>query len=222
MAAALQEVADRGYEGASLTRVAARAGVAKGLVWHYFAGKDDLMGATARAAMEALRADVVAGIDLDRPVPDVIRAALRAAAALVRTRRDELVALNRIVHNLRRAGGEDVAADFYEETHCAQEELFRRGQARAACAGSTRGSWRSPTRAPSTRCSPTSRRTPTSIPGPTRRRSPRSCSTACRPDAQGRAGSGLPRQVCRVRNVAFLKPTFRNVAFLQSRGRRYC
>src|SRR5690606_4921157 len=129
MAAALQEVADRGYEGASLTRVAARAGVAKGLVWHYFAGKDDLMGATARAAMEALRADVVAGIDLDRPVPDVIRAALRAAAALVRTRRDELVALNRIVHNLRRAGGEDVAADFYEETHCAQEELFRRGQA---------------------------------------------------------------------------------------------
>jgi AcrR family transcriptional regulator len=129
MAAALQEVADRGYEGASLTRVAARAGVAKGLVWHYFAGKDDLMGATARAAMEALRADVVAGIDLDRPVPDVIRAALRAAAALVRTRRDELVALNRIVHNLRRAGGEDVAADFYEETHRAQEELFRRGQA---------------------------------------------------------------------------------------------
>jgi AcrR family transcriptional regulator len=129
MAAALQEVADRGYEGASLTRVAARAGVAKGLVWHYFAGKDDLMGATARAAMEALRADVVAGIDLDRPVPDVIRAALRAAAALVRTRRDELVGLNRIVHNLRRAGGEDVAADFYEETHCAQEELFRRGQA---------------------------------------------------------------------------------------------
>src|SRR5690606_26236024 len=107
MAAALQEVADRGYEGASLTRGAARGGVGKGRVWRSCAGGAGVRGAAAGAAMAALRADAAAGLARDRPLADVIRAALRAAAALVRPRRDELVALNRIVHNLRRAGGED-------------------------------------------------------------------------------------------------------------------
>ncbi|WP_063125838.1 TetR/AcrR family transcriptional regulator [Nocardia fusca] len=130
MVAAIQEVVDRGYEGASLTRIAQRADVAKGLVWHYFAGKDDLMAATAKATMETLREHIVDALDLDRPVPDIIRAALREAASQIRTRRNELVALNRIIHNLRRPdGGEPVTADFYEETYRGQEELFRRGQA---------------------------------------------------------------------------------------------
>ncbi|MEJ3652988.1 TetR/AcrR family transcriptional regulator [Actinomycetes bacterium KLBMP 9759] len=130
MVAAIQEVVDRGYEGASLTRIAARADVAKGLVWHYFAGKDDLMESTAKATMEELRKHIVDALDLDRPVPDVIRSALREAAAQIRTRRNELVALNRIVHNLRGTdGGERVTADFYEQTYLGQEELFRRGQA---------------------------------------------------------------------------------------------
>jgi len=51
MTSAVQELADRGYDGTSLTRVAERAGVSKGLLWHYFAGKDDLMEATARATI---------------------------------------------------------------------------------------------------------------------------------------------------------------------------
>ena len=129
MVAAIQEVVDRGYEGASLTRIAERADVAKGLVWHYFAGKDDLMEATAKATMETLRERIVDVLDFDRPVPDIIRVALREAALQILTRRNELVALNRIVHNLRRPSGERVIADFYEETYLGQEELFRRGQA---------------------------------------------------------------------------------------------
>jgi AcrR family transcriptional regulator len=130
MVAAIQEIADRGYEGASMTRIAARAEVAKGLVWHYFTGKDQLMEATAKATMETMREQIVDALDLDQPVPEIIRAALRLAAAQVRTHRDELIALNRIVHNLHRAdGAEPVIADFYEETYLQQEGLFRRGQA---------------------------------------------------------------------------------------------
>jgi AcrR family transcriptional regulator len=44
MVAAIQEVVDHGYEGATLTRIAARADVAKGLVWRYFTGKDGVHG----------------------------------------------------------------------------------------------------------------------------------------------------------------------------------
>lgn len=130
MVAAVQEVAESGYESASLTRIAARAGVAKGLVWRYFAGKDDLMASTAKATMEAMRDQVVAALDLDAPVPDIVRAAVRQAASQIRTHRSELIALNRIVHNLRRLDSAEAGmTDFYEETYRGQEELFRRGQA---------------------------------------------------------------------------------------------
>jgi len=129
MLAAIQEVVDHGYEGATLTRIAARADVAKGLVWRYFTGKDDLMESTAKVTMENMRQRIVDALDLGQPVPDIIRAALRQVAAQVLTHRDELIALNRIVHNLHRPdGAEWVAADFYEETYLGQEELFRRGQ----------------------------------------------------------------------------------------------
>ncbi len=127
MAAAIQEIADSGYESATLTRIAARADVAKGLVWRYFSGKDELMEATARATMEMMREQIVDVLDLGQPVPDIIRSALRQAALQVLTHRNELLALNRIVHNLH--NDERSIAGFYEETYLQQEQLFRRGQA---------------------------------------------------------------------------------------------
>ena len=136
MTAAIRELADRGYDGTSLTRVAERAGVSKGLLWHYFAGKDDLMEATARATIATVRDRIAAMLDLTQPVPDIIRAALRRAAELSVTHRVELRALNGIVHNLRRPDGTPrLTLDVYEETYRAQESLFRRGQAEGALRG---------------------------------------------------------------------------------------
>ena len=133
--AAVEEVAERGYEAASLTRIAARAGVAKGLIWHYFSGKDDLMESGAKATMTTMRDDIVAKLDLAAPVPDIIRAALRCAALQVRTHRIELIAVNRIVHNLLRSDSSaDVVADVYEDIHRGQEALFRRGQTEGSLA----------------------------------------------------------------------------------------
>jgi len=130
MVAAIQEVVEQGYEGATLTRIAARADVAKGLIWRYFTGKDDLMEATAKVTMETMRQRIVETLDLGQPVPEIIRAALGQAAAQILTHGDELIALNRIVHNLYRPDGDEwVGAGFYEESYRGQEELFRRGQA---------------------------------------------------------------------------------------------
>lgn len=130
MEAAVHEVVDRGYEGASLTRIAKRAGVAKGLVWHYFTDKDDLMESTAKWTMQAMQGRIVDLLDLGEPVPEIIRAALRLAAGQIHTHRDELIALNRIISNLPGPDGtERVTADFYDELYRGQEELFRRGQA---------------------------------------------------------------------------------------------
>jgi AcrR family transcriptional regulator len=129
VAAATQELAERGYDDASLTRIAARAGVAKGLVWHYFSGKGDLMEATAKMTMAAFSDHITGLLDLTRPVPDIIRSALRHVAALTVTHRAELIALDHIVHNLRGPDGvARVTQDYYETTLLAQESLFRRGQ----------------------------------------------------------------------------------------------
>ncbi|MEU7635259.1 MULTISPECIES: TetR/AcrR family transcriptional regulator [unclassified Streptomyces] len=128
--ATVEELADRGYDGLTLTRVAERAGVSKGLIWHYFSGKDDLMESTAKATMTTIRGRIANSLDLTEPVPDIMRAALRRAAALNVTHRVELTALNSIVHNLRHPDGTPrLTFAAYEDTYQAQESLFRRGQA---------------------------------------------------------------------------------------------
>lgn len=52
--AAVAEFADRGYLRASLSRIAGRAGVAKGLVLYYFGSKDDLYRAAVDRALEPI------------------------------------------------------------------------------------------------------------------------------------------------------------------------
>jgi AcrR family transcriptional regulator len=126
--ATVHVVAAQGFDGASARSIAERAGVSKGLIWRYFADMDDLMRQAVLTTGAAIRDAIAAGLDLSRPVPEVIRAALRQAAALHRTHRDELQALNQITRSLRTPDG---AAAFsqrdYEETYRLQELLFRRG-----------------------------------------------------------------------------------------------
>lgn len=52
LAAALEEFAERGYAGASMAAAAARAGVTKGLIYHYFPGKAELFKAVVRSCVQ--------------------------------------------------------------------------------------------------------------------------------------------------------------------------
>jgi AcrR family transcriptional regulator len=127
--ATVHVVSERGYAYASLAHIAQAAGVAKGLVSHYFGSKDELMATTARVTMTELRDTIAAQLDLTAPVPAVIRTALRHAAQLGHTHADELRALARIIHNLREPDGTPrFAFAEYEDTYLAQERLFHRGQ----------------------------------------------------------------------------------------------
>ncbi|MCK8783167.1 TetR/AcrR family transcriptional regulator [Roseomonas sp. NAR14] len=59
--AAVEEFAVRGYAGASMTAIAGRAGVAKGLLYHYFpAGKADLFRAAVRSCVQPAFAEAEA------------------------------------------------------------------------------------------------------------------------------------------------------------------
>jgi AcrR family transcriptional regulator len=52
--AALEEFAERGYAGARMAAVALRAGIAKGLIYHYFPSKAALFQATIRACTQPI------------------------------------------------------------------------------------------------------------------------------------------------------------------------
>lgn len=130
MAAAVDVLADHGYSGATADAIARRAGVSKGLLWHYFADLDELFETTARRTLNLLRSTVGSTLDLDARTPDVIRTAIRGAAALGRTHGKERRAIGEIVLNLRNANGSlRLGLQDYEEMYGAQEAIFKRGQA---------------------------------------------------------------------------------------------
>ncbi|GAA1908966.1 TetR/AcrR family transcriptional regulator [Williamsia serinedens] len=135
VAAAVAVIAERGFAAATATEIAARAEVAKGLVWRYFTDRDDLMRRTAEHLDEQLRAEVVGRLDLDVPATDVVRQALRHLASLTRTHAAELRALDQIIHTMLAPDGTQVLSlDDYERGYRLQEELFARGIAEGSMA----------------------------------------------------------------------------------------
>jgi AcrR family transcriptional regulator len=128
--AAVAVVASQGYRGTTADAIAKRAGVSKGLLWHYFSDRDDLLEFTAQRTLVKLRETVAADVDLAQPVPQLLRDAIHRVTGLRATHRAELKAMHEIVLNLRTADGTprlDLAQ--YDETYAQQEAIFRRGQA---------------------------------------------------------------------------------------------
>jgi AcrR family transcriptional regulator len=68
--AALAVFGDRGYRGASIDEVAARAGVTKGAVYYWFKDKDDLARDLQRSIWERLKGEALAAFD---PEGDTVR-----------------------------------------------------------------------------------------------------------------------------------------------------
>lgn len=129
MAAAVQILAERGFGGATAESISRRAGVSKGLLWHYFADLDELFEMTARRTLAKLSEAAGASIDFSAPAPEVIRSAVHAAAGLRLTHRAERVAMREIISNLRGNDGQlRLSHQDLDALYSAQEEIFRRGQ----------------------------------------------------------------------------------------------
>jgi AcrR family transcriptional regulator len=129
VAAAVEILAEQGYGGATADAIARRAGVSKGLLWHYFADLDELFEVTARRTLEKLSAAAGAAIDLTAPAPQVIRAAVHAAAGLRITHGPERIAMREIISNLRDGDGRPrLGHQDLDDLYSAQEAIFRRGQ----------------------------------------------------------------------------------------------
>ncbi|WIB59775.1 TetR/AcrR family transcriptional regulator [Curtobacterium sp. MCLR17_007] len=122
-------IAESGYANATLTEIAQRAGVSKGLLWHYFRDRADLMHQAVTLLAGQLRAGLVADVDVTAPADQVIRAVFARTAMFTRTHRHEIEALDQIVHNLRSPDGRRrITMLDYEDIHAEHAALLARGQ----------------------------------------------------------------------------------------------
>lgn len=129
MAAAVDTLAELGYLATTADEIARRAGVSKGLLWHYFDDLDDLYERAARRTLVVLAAAAGARIDLGGRAADVIRAAIHAAVGLRETHGRERKAMQEIILNLRDADGTlRLTQNDLEGLYASQEAIFRRGQ----------------------------------------------------------------------------------------------
>lgn len=129
-AATADAIAATGYANVTLTEVARRAGIAKGLVWHYFSDRDDLMQQTLAHLGNVIRDAVVDDLDVSAPAPDVVREVIRRTALLTRTHRAELDAMAQIVQSLRTPDGQQrITVRAYDATYGEHQRLLARGQA---------------------------------------------------------------------------------------------
>jgi AcrR family transcriptional regulator len=86
MEAALALFGERGYESTSVRAIAERAGVAQGLLYSYFAGKEQLLAALFHQSMHDVRASF-ARAEADAPAGGRVEALIRASFAIVRHNR---------------------------------------------------------------------------------------------------------------------------------------
>lgn len=79
LAAAADEFAERGYGGASLSRIIEAAGISKGLLYYYFNDKEDLFATTIEVGLERL-IDEAGGFSIDHLTASTYWDALRNVA----------------------------------------------------------------------------------------------------------------------------------------------
>ena len=92
LAAALEEFAERGYAGASMAAAAARAGVTKGLIYHYFPGKADLFKAVVRSCVQPVFSEAERMIAaFEGPKAELLRGLIELAYDRVTAERRERV-----------------------------------------------------------------------------------------------------------------------------------
>lgn len=100
VAAAVEVLADEGFRGASLTRIAQRAGISKGLILYHFSSKEELLRQTLFETVRAMAEGATADLDFTAPPPSLLRALIHQTARQGIAQARERRAIREIVANL--------------------------------------------------------------------------------------------------------------------------
>jgi len=95
--AAIETVAEVGYAKASLSRIALRLGISKGVISYHFAGKDDLIAEIVSQVLQGARADMQPRIEAQTTGPAMLRTYIESNLEFMRDHPKELSAVVEIV-----------------------------------------------------------------------------------------------------------------------------
>jgi AcrR family transcriptional regulator len=105
VAAAIETIAESGYAGASLARIAERAGISKGVIGYHFAGKDELLREIVAEVLRRAEEYMVPRIRAESPAVGFVRAYVESNIAFMGAYRDHMIAIVEIARGARRADG---------------------------------------------------------------------------------------------------------------------
>lgn len=130
VAAAIGVLANEGYARASLSRIAAQAGISKSVITYHFAGKDEMFEAVFTHVAEAAGAYMTPFLEQARDPAGQLIAHIRHQIAYMGDHRDELLAIGAIAMNHGGPSGEpDYIARGAQEERDILTTLIAEGQA---------------------------------------------------------------------------------------------
>jgi TetR/AcrR family fatty acid metabolism transcriptional regulator len=124
--AAVRVFARKGFHTARVGDIAAEAGVAHGLLYHYFASKDELLETVFREAWSELLEAMRLAAQTDEPAPEQLR---KVCAILLRTWRHTPDVVTVLVREIARSGELQKRIDDVREALRVIEGIVARGQA---------------------------------------------------------------------------------------------
>jgi len=95
--AAIETLADVGYDKASLARIAVRLGISKGVISYHFAGKDDLITEIVTQVLQQARAYMQPRIEAQTTGPAMLHAYIESNLEFIRDNPNQLRAIVEIV-----------------------------------------------------------------------------------------------------------------------------
>jgi AcrR family transcriptional regulator len=95
--AAIETVAEVGYADASLSRIAVRLGISKGVISYHFAGKDDLIAEIVSQVLQRARAYMQPRVEAQTTGPEMLRAYIESNLEFIRDNPHQLRAIVEIV-----------------------------------------------------------------------------------------------------------------------------
>lgn len=127
--AAIETIASAGYAGASLARIASRAGISKSVISYHFHGKDELVGEVIKAAIAKANAVMRPRVTMQRSYSAALRAYIESNLAFMAAYPNHVIALLNISASTYAGRREDPKAALGLGNAVSElEELLRRGQ----------------------------------------------------------------------------------------------
>jgi TetR/AcrR family fatty acid metabolism transcriptional regulator len=123
--AAVRVFARRGYHTSRVGDIAEEAGIAHGLLYHYFSSKDEVLRTVFRESWSRLIAVLHAVEERDDPAPEQLR---KVAAVLLRSWRDEPDLVRVLVREVARSPHLSEQVDEVREAFLVIQRVIERGQ----------------------------------------------------------------------------------------------